>query len=71
MENIPLIIVALNNAIKYYFSIPGCDSRSLVVLLLSLLVGDIERIIEGKAVKVYEEDLSPLLSRAERLCVLL
>lgn len=46
------------------FSIPGCNSRSLAVLLLPLLVGDIERIIEGKAV-------SPLLFCAERLCVLL
>lgn len=56
MENIHLIIVALNTAIKYYFSIPGWNSRSLALLLLSLLACDIERIIEGKAVQVYEEE---------------
>lgn len=55
MENIHLIIVALNTAIKYYFSIPDWNSRSVVLLLLSLLVCDIERIIEGRAVQVYEE----------------
>lgn len=56
MENIHLIIVALNTAIKYYFSIPRWNSRSLVLLLSSLLVCDIERIIEGKAIQVYEEE---------------
>lgn len=56
MENIHLIIGALNTAIKYYFSIPDGNSRSLVLLLLSLLVCDIERIIEGKAAQVYEEE---------------
>lgn len=56
MENIHLIIVALNTAIKYYFSIPRWNSRSLVLLLSSLLVCDIERIIEGKAIQVYEKE---------------
>lgn len=55
MENIHLIIVALNTALKYYFSIPDWNSRSLVLLLLSLFVCDIEKIIEGKAIQVYEE----------------
>lgn len=50
MGNIHLMIVAFNIAIKYYSRSPDGKSRSLVLLLLSLLVCDIERIIEGNAI---------------------
>lgn len=52
MRNIHLIIiVALDIAAKYYSSIPEGKSRSLMLLLLSLLVCDIESIIEGKSIQ--------------------
>lgn len=47
MGNILLIIVALNIAIKYYSKNPDGESRSLVLLLLSLLRYDIESVMEG------------------------
>ena len=56
MENIHLIIVALNTALKCYFSIPVWNSRSLVMLLLSLLLCAIEKLIVGKGIQVYEEE---------------